>query len=555
VLPAPAGDDGTLQTGYAGYGGMKIKGAPTIIVVAILTVFFSYYIKHEAMMDNFRDAGKLEEMLIGQYIQMSCEFIEQMTVYGNSYLEAPGGRDSELFGMLNHDSASDTFSMDSISGSAWQDLVGNVTGNGAIPAAGAARRELNLALDYNKYFYREYNRLPGITWLYYTSASGFINMYPWIHSDDFAYSELLKDADYYTVATPEENPAREFVWTDVYLDLAGKGFMTTLSSPIYENSEFRGVLSLDFTNEWLSTLLGKEFVSILVDRSGQVIATNKNVKFDRLLTLQDITNYSDENLARLSSLKSGEIEIIGGSHVFASNFKDAPFRLYIFLPVWLILVESLQYVLPVLIICILLVRMSGEIAIRRETEAKLKQSLTELKSYHDILESAAKYDFLTGTLNRRGFKEGFLIKSSAKDHTNIPISLLVGDIDHFKKFNDTYGHAAGDKILIELSGLIKRSVGNEDIVSRWGGEEFLILLHGKNAAEAKVFAEELRQAIEKLRIPWGNYGGINVTMTIGVAGHDWNTEIENTIVRADHAMYVGKENGRNRVVDYDDTLV
>ncbi|MEA1913891.1 MAG: GGDEF domain-containing protein, partial [Campylobacterota bacterium] len=115
--------------------------------------------------------------------------------------------------------------------------------------------------------------------------------------------------------------------------------------------------------------------------------------------------------------------------------------------------------------------------------------------------------------------------------------------DHFKKFNDTYGHDIGDKILMQLTEMLALKVRNRDIFARWGGEEFVILLPVTKLEEAQKVAEHLRQAIEEHLF----YNNLRVTCSFGVAQVEQNDTEQTALKRADEALYVAKQNGRNRV--------
>jgi diguanylate cyclase (GGDEF)-like protein len=118
------------------------------------------------------------------------------------------------------------------------------------------------------------------------------------------------------------------------------------------------------------------------------------------------------------------------------------------------------------------------------------------------------------------------------------------DIDHFKEINDGYGHAVGDEVLVELSGLVRRNIRSADLFARWGGEEFMVLLPHTDLGGAASMAEKLRESVETHSFP----GVARVTCSFGVAGF---TEIDDATVilkRVDDALYEAKETGRNRVV-------
>ena len=131
------------------------------------------------------------------------------------------------------------------------------------------------------------------------------------------------------------------------------------------------------------------------------------------------------------------------------------------------------------------------------------------------------------------------------------VSLIIVDIDFFKKVNDTYGHAAGDEVLRTVAGIIKQALRESDIPSRYGGEEFAVLLPFTHIEEAKIVGERLRKAVESAPIPINqdneNAMNINVTISMGLAEFNGTETGEALFERADKALYEAKENGRNQV--------
>ncbi len=163
------------------------------------------------------------------------------------------------------------------------------------------------------------------------------------------------------------------------------------------------------------------------------------------------------------------------------------------------------------------------------------------------MERLASRDALTSLLNRRAMRERIEEEYGRVRREGSQFALVIGDIDHFKRINDTYGHVAGDDVLVELSRMLKRELRQQDIVARWGGEEYLMMLPGTDLEGAAAVTERLRQRIEERMLPCGD-NVVNVTMTFGVAQVSAKKDIQQGIRDADEALYRGKTDGRNRVV-------
>ena len=167
---------------------------------------------------------------------------------------------------------------------------------------------------------------------------------------------------------------------------------------------------------------------------------------------------------------------------------------------------------------------------------KVKKSSLELK----IL---ATTDPLTGAFNRRSFKEKVEIKLALMMGQKISFSLIMFDIDYFKRINDRFGHNSGDKVLVKLTHLVQQNLRDNDVFSRWGGEEFMILLPQCNAKQAQKVAEELRLLI--IAQDFDEVG--RVTCSFGVAQALQDEPLDCWVDRVDRALYNVKENGRNAV--------
>ena len=174
--------------------------------------------------------------------------------------------------------------------------------------------------------------------------------------------------------------------------------------------------------------------------------------------------------------------------------------------------------------------------------ARVKTHVT-LKLQYDKLQSMAMHDQLTGLYNRYFLLEDANHKVSKSIRHNYELSVLMMDIDHFKSINDNHGHAVGDEVLKTVANTLSAEKRNEDVLARFGGEEFVLLLDHCNVSEAKIKAEKLRKAIEEL-----NPSGLLVTVSMGVAQLNAHEKsFSEPLKRADDALYIAKSSGRNRV--------
>ena len=178
-----------------------------------------------------------------------------------------------------------------------------------------------------------------------------------------------------------------------------------------------------------------------------------------------------------------------------------------------------------------------------EKNKQLNQMITKL----DIL---SKTDALTGLFNRRTINEEIGQQLSIREGRQIPFSVVMGDIDLFKNVNDTYGHDFGDLVLQEISGILSRSIRGDDVLSRWGGEEFLFILKDISAGDAVTLTERIRKKVEEHVFSFHDIQ-LHVTMTFGVSEFRPEDHLDDVVKRADTAMYRGKQSGRNRVVKAD----
>ncbi len=185
----------------------------------------------------------------------------------------------------------------------------------------------------------------------------------------------------------------------------------------------------------------------------------------------------------------------------------------------------------------------------RQAKRNAESLAVGLKEANDKLRELAIRDELTGLFNHRYFQDQIEYEITRSARYKHPVSLLLLDLDFFKKVNDTYGHPAGDHVLRETGTTLKKLVRQSDTVARYGGEEFAIILPETATASAKVLAQRVRRGIEQLKINFEKQK-ISITVSIGLACTDMadgkmsRTEI---ISKSDQALYKAKHEGRNRV--------
>jgi len=158
------------------------------------------------------------------------------------------------------------------------------------------------------------------------------------------------------------------------------------------------------------------------------------------------------------------------------------------------------------------------------------------------LSTLAARDALTGTWNRRALDETLIQTTSSNNRHPLVASLIMLDLDHFKKINDTYGHDAGDQILIKISNIIRESIRLSDRLYRYGGEEFVVIADGANLQNAAILAESIRKEIESSTLLEKE----NITISLGVASLKKGQNPETWVKLADDALYEAKRTGRNK---------
>jgi diguanylate cyclase (GGDEF)-like protein len=199
-----------------------------------------------------------------------------------------------------------------------------------------------------------------------------------------------------------------------------------------------------------------------------------------------------------------------------------------------------------------IVRLFGtvlDIAERKQAEQRIQEynallefQKSELEAMNIELEARATTDGLTGLRNHRAFQERLAVEVSRAERHGDPLCLIMLDVDHFKQYNDAFGHPEGDTVLRKIGRIIDLEARASDLAARYGGEEFVLVLPQTSIAGAAAIAERLRNSVEAADWPQRS-----VTISIGVATLGLGQDDRGLIARADEALYASKADGRNRV--------
>ncbi len=185
---------------------------------------------------------------------------------------------------------------------------------------------------------------------------------------------------------------------------------------------------------------------------------------------------------------------------------------------------------------------------RKAEQEKKEQLIQELLDLKKKLEVSVRTDPLTDLPNRRGLAEKLEYEKVRFDRNKNPFTIIMGDIDKFKEINDTFGHDAGDQILTDIARMLSNNSRKQDIVSRWGGEEFIILLPETDLGNGAILAEKLRDKIEKEVFTYKDKK-IPVTLSFGLSVYNKKgLKTDDVIKQADQRLYEAKNSGRNKVV-------
>ncbi|MBW2713695.1 MAG: diguanylate cyclase, partial [Deltaproteobacteria bacterium] len=191
----------------------------------------------------------------------------------------------------------------------------------------------------------------------------------------------------------------------------------------------------------------------------------------------------------------------------------------------------------------------ADLVARLRLHLKLKLLQDELREKNEVLKGMSTTDHLTKLRTRRYLAEVLAVECLRSKRYKSPLSVVMADLDYFKRINDTYGHASGDEVLKGTADVLRESLRATDVAARWGGEEFLVVLPETDIQGAALWAERWREDIERHEFEDPDGKKIKITISVGVASYNDDMDNQDVLIdTADKALYRAKETGRNRVV-------
>lgn len=475
---------------------------------------------------------------------------------------------------------------------------------------------------------------PNLVASYFISSENMLRLYPYMDNfyDQFPHDFDLTTYNFYYLADATHNPSRQPVWTDAYLDPAGKGWMLSNITPIYNNEFLEGVTGLDvtmrtFSKHILSKNLQWKSGALVMDRHGHILTMSRAA--EKYLGLNDLTNYNFKdnpedqaltNPTEFNLLKQNTLTGMYFSEFFNGDDKTLEFtmekeqylltkeeisetgwQLFILAPLknvyGPIIAEKEQInrlgLIFVGLACafyalffVYLKRSSKELAERitapisqvtnmivsydsgdkahaihepvniteldnllsmnlkiQKAKLRFQKISKEMKIKNEQLRLLAITDQLTQLYNRLKLDEVLTYEVARSQRDKTPLTVAIIDIDKFKLVNDTFGHQLGDSVLIGVAQIMLRNVRATDILGRWGGEEFMLILPNTSLEDACKHANKLRILIQE-----ASFKPVHqITISMGLASCAQFMCEKMLVELADNALYEAKENGRNRV--------
>jgi diguanylate cyclase (GGDEF)-like protein len=505
------------------------------------------------------------------------------------------------------------------------------------PIDEALKKELNNSELFDSTFKTLVEHDKNIVAVYFNSYKNYSRYYPYMDNfhELFPSSINMQAYNFYYEADEKNNPNKNVVMTDVYLDLIRKDWMLSVIVPIYNKNKLEGVSGIDitlknFVDNYLNIDLPFNGKSFVINNSGKIIAMSKDI--ENLLNIKEIDEhvYKKDEIINETISKSNKFNILDYedkdiSNTFKNIIEDKTYShkikvnnqnyllfthkmektswyvvslikeenvvkeikslknyydnlgysiiviiiLFYVLFFFFLRFKAKQFVSQINTPLLEIIKLTKNIGKTREMKSLKSNEIVEIdelnNNFNNLIselnirtnnliieetkrvyqEKLANTDTLTGAYNRRYLKEFSadylkIVKREKKD-----LSLLILDLDDFKNINDTYGHEAGDLVLIEFVKLARKSIRDNDLIVRFGGDEFIVLLPNTNISNAKILANKIINKISEYNMN----KQVKFSISIGVSQYEEkDNSIESLILRADDSLYEAKRKGKNCVI-------
>jgi len=316
--------------------------ATTFIVVVAISIglfYIQFSFQYEQHLNHISTEFEERALNLDATMKATVDHLQALQILATSYLATHSSlaSPSALFSQLEFFPQDNFYALDHVKPPFNEKIAGNLTGLGTLTnRAPNFYREIEMALALNPIFQSVFHNIPNIAWAYYTSKQEFINLYPWVASQDFKFKKETHTHEFFTKGLPENNPTRQAFWTSAYIDEAGKGLMVTYSVPVYDKDTFLGTISLDFTLDILNTFVKNftraETTLFLVNQNRQLLAHPTLVSSQNKVVKTSQAALPNNLLTQLFQLPSKEIHRIEANLLLYRNLTNVPWQLIALTP-------------------------------------------------------------------------------------------------------------------------------------------------------------------------------------------------------------------------------
>ena len=367
-----------------------------IIVTFCLILLFHFNNNKASYFELYKQDLQETVQQINSTVKTASDSIKMLQSMSNEYYNQSVQTVSPYNDLLSNLEGIDLFAITKLTNSSKQSDIGSLSGIGNINnLSEEKRREINMAFSINPYFKDIIKAIPSATWVYYTSANNFINIYPWVSPTDFIFTPSILEKDFYLLGLPENNPKRETFITDAYVDEAGQGLMVTIASPVYDKDKFKGTVALDLTLNTLSDILrdaiNKDSTIIIKNEHNQIIAHSSLIKKDdtRIYDFNSVLPSAlKSNIQSINDMSEFSVNKIAGYYISKYKIKDTNWEVYSYLPVLTVYLQVFKTILPDFLIIILMILIYAQTKRRKNVEEQL--SFNENK-YEAIFNQANQF--------------------------------------------------------------------------------------------------------------------------------------------------------------------